>query len=82
MWLIGLVAIMFDPALIITSLAVGLLSRRWWHLLAGILLPPLAFWSLNREYLDETFLPVLLLILLLGAAYSSAAYGFRRQLTR
>lgn len=82
MWLIGLVGVMFDPALIVTSLAVGAIASRWWHLLPGSLLPPLAFWGFNREYFDDgTFLPVLLFILPLGAAYSSAAHACRVQLT-
>jgi hypothetical protein len=67
------------PAIAVTGVAVGLAARRSWHLIAGVTLPPAAYWIF---YPAEFFLETLPFVTLAGAIWILASHAAKRALTR
>ncbi|HEU0135026.1 MAG TPA: hypothetical protein VFR28_09400 [Allosphingosinicella sp.] len=72
-----------DPTIVLAAAGVGLLARRWWHLLPGGLAPPFAHWAFYSTFYGPPDVgPLLPFLLLAGAMWSSAIFAIKRAWTR
>ena len=82
MWLIGLFGVLVDPIVVVSSMLVGALAWRWWHLIPGSLVAPIAYWVVYKESFGENdAIMVLPVIAIFGSIWSIVTQSARRHLT-
>ena len=64
-----------NPVIVVSAVAVGAVARRWWHLLPGSLVPPLACWLF---YASDGFWELLPFLIAPAAIWSAATFAIRR----
>ena len=67
------------PTIVIPGIAVGLVARRWRHLIPGLAVPPAAYWTFHPV---DYFLETLPFVLLSGAIWVVASHAAKRAWTR
>ena len=71
-----------NPAVIVTGLASGLVVRRGWQVLFGLLTAPAAYWIFTTVFGTTLNLPLLLPFLAVaGVIWTSAAFGLKKAVT-
>jgi hypothetical protein len=71
------------PVIVVSGVAVGLAARRWWHLIPGAAVPPVAYWLYYSIFhAVDHFLATLPFVAIAGAVWVVASHAAKRAWTR